>query len=1787
MDFKMDNPLTLKKKLSRYIFDLNSDALDLVNSYKKSKKGLPSKEAESESDFKIKLSELKDIVTRLELENTALDKSDFDNYLKMMKTTVETCESVLLEKEEAVDSVKKAKTMKTEAELCIKNLDSAEDTMVVKVNTENDSAIDNELAGLIKHVLSKFKRIQNELNTNMKKHIDILQTAWNEEKETLDYQGLKELRYEFDQMDKKMYNYINDWDRKKYSDILTDYLEDRHNCLYNEYLEVYTKMANEKRKESALRRKKEQEMLDYKNVKKRPVPSWPEKVPYSKFKPDLLSWDREHYLSSGSSKFGEFVEMLKKEGRLITFEQVSTRLGNSRNDKDIINKIVSLLDSMNEETCFNKLSKAWDTIVNLKKDSSETLNDFFSKFETIQYNLNLADESYKDPSGSMTIKDKELMFVRKVELNDKLKAVVLIKSLALDEGIKRDVLSKVDFNKEPSVVYETTKIAIRDILGDSDSKESNKVYISKPWHQPQQRWRSRSPSWQRRNREGSRSRSGDRQRQSSRGFGREGRSPRRDSRNVTFQRRDQTPVPGSNRDNDVFVLSIKYDEVFMNDKDFVSNKGQFMIIDIGSPRSLMGKHEYDLLRESLSEVQLKRVIERPANEKFRFGPSKVYESIMRVEVPLMVKDIEILTRFYIIEGLVPILIGNDILEPLGGVIDTENRVIDFKRLERSLNLVKTSGGHYVLPIKRRNKDKENECLKEESLSLDEETAVLLVSFAECESDEDVWRLHNLVGHEVFLNVLLDKNEEDEVMKVHRYFGHRSGRKIWELFAKAGRLEGKKKAVLNMLENCVTCKQLKKTPPRPKIGMPMANSFNEIVGLDLKIMPNGKNILWMVDLFTKVLKGKVINDKKPDTIVNAILEKWIVGEGLGPGHPSKYFYADNGGEFLNNEVINFAAAQDTIIKFTAANSPWMNGIVERHHATADTIYEKILKENPSLSAQEVVDRAAMAKNCEVGRSGFSPIQLVMGQSPCFPGLGEATQASSNFDSSSKPMKALKLIDDIRVKYRQFECDEKLKKLRSQRINPCVEKNYNMGDPVIFRDSKRKEWKQGIALVKFGKTLYLKFGNWLRRVPIDTVIPDADMAHKIEDGYIEPEEFDPDAEEQFEDGDVHIEDLEKDLEKQQLKDQINLLEEQVKKLTNERLEVDKTAEKEKNYVEKRSERRKNQKLKKAEERKRFPVLGQVIEFKDYGSENWTVGKVYRVFKKTSIHKDVKQLVLEDGSKIEKNFAEEVDEWRPFEPQTNTDSVGLDHYFLSDIINDEESSSAVHDTFKVQVINKEQYSSSEVKEAMLQEISKYRKFDAFEEVVDEGQESVPIRWVVTKQEGNGKNQPIKARMCIRGDLEKTKDSVRSDSPSAGKETLKLALMIAANEKFAVKGADIKSAYLQGQQLRRTIYVRPPVEANADGKLWLLKRAAYGVLDGGRLFYLRLLDELTKLGLHKVHSDGALFTYVQNGVLHGLVASVVDDLIIAGDDKFEIDVVNRLKEIFVFSKVEVGAFKFCGCNIKVLDDSVIELDQNDYVNNLEYLAFDDEKEDKELTVKEQKALRGKIGELLWLSLMTRPDISFDVNRLSSEVPRATGSTIKTVNNIVSKAKSKKDVIRFCKIGDISELVVKVYTDASFCNQDDKLRSTAGRVIFVENIYTEKVNLISWKTKKITRVCRSVKSAETRALEDGIGDAVNTARIIQEVYKGDINLKDPEQLPVIALVDNKSLWENLHNTRQCEEKMLRNTIASIKELIDMGMLSKVNWVPTNLQLADCLTKQGNFKTGERLLKIASGNRYL
>ena len=58
-------------------------------------------------------------------------------------------------------------------------------------------------------------------------------------------------------------------------------------------------------------------------------------------------------------------------------------------------------------------------------------------------------------------------------------------------------------------------------------------------------------------------------------------------------------------------------------------------------------------------------------------------------------------KFFIINGDVPILVGNDILEPLGGVIDMDENIVEFKHLDRTVEMFKTSGGHYVVPVTKR------------------------------------------------------------------------------------------------------------------------------------------------------------------------------------------------------------------------------------------------------------------------------------------------------------------------------------------------------------------------------------------------------------------------------------------------------------------------------------------------------------------------------------------------------------------------------------------------------------------------------------------------------------------------------------------------------------------------------------------------------------------------------------------------------------------------------------------------------------------------------------------------------------------------------------------------------------------------------------------------------------------------------------------------------------------------------------------------------------------------------
>ena len=121
----------------------------------------------------------------------------------------------------------------------------------------------------------------------------------------------------------------------------------------------------------------------------------------------------------------------------------------------------------------------------------------------------------------------------------------------------------------------------------------------------------------------------------------------------------------------------------------------------------------------------------------------------------------------------------------------------------------------------------------------------------------------------------------------------------------------------------------------------------------------------------------------------------------------------------------------------------------------------------------------------------------------------------------------------------------------------------------------------------------------------------------------------------------------------------------------------------------------------------------------------------------------------------------------------------------------------------------------------------------------------------------------------------------------------MIIAGKKWDLKSIDIKSAFLQGHQLERDVYLRPPVDAQTV-KIWKLNKCVYGLADAPREFYLRLTSELDKLGSTSSSLDKALFTWQSEGELYGTMLIHVDDLLFGGTSKFRKDVIDPLCAIF-----------------------------------------------------------------------------------------------------------------------------------------------------------------------------------------------------------------------------------------------------------------------------------------------------
>ena len=985
-----------------------------------------------------------------------------------------------------------------------------------------------------------------------------------------------------------------------------------------------------------------------------------------------------------------------------------------------------------------------------------------------------------------------------------------------------------------------------------------------------------------------------------------------------------------------------------------------------------------------------------------------------------------------------------------------------------------------------------------------------------------------------------ENFKSIAKKLHFQFNHPSSEKLIKLLKDGGHgHQDLIKEVKLLPEKCLICIKRQKPPLRPVVCLPMASTFNEVLAVDLKAW--GKyHFLVMVDLATRFCQATVVPNKAPSTIIKGLFKSWITLFGA-----PKKLLSDNGGEFNNKDVLTLGGKFNMKILTTAAESPWSNGVCERLNGILGERVAKILSES-KCDLDLALAWAVSAQNALSNHSGFSPNQLVFSFNPAIPDVFNSEPPALEPAIPSEIVRQnLEALHQSRRDFVRRESDEKYKRALRCRVRPTRSDHLANGDNVFYKRNASDDWcGPGVIIGIDNKQFIVRHGGQIVRVHAarlagaQAVISDEEnvhheeveketrdracdlerLQHGVRENVISPKESTStkcnghECEEPDEPTVGQTVDETRDTPDNQTSDISEHGEDQVSGGDEREVVTD-------DWTGNRS--RENRKS--LNERSWRP--GERFSGVDEVSGEYITGKIIdRAGKVKGRNKDLYNIERDNG-------------WRGW----------FDFKCLKDI-------SEIPDENEIVIL----FSSDTIDKAKDKEVQIWRDNGVYDEVDDEGQFRLSVRWVVTEKIKEGVTI-IRARLVARGFEEYTED-LKKNSPTCDKESVRLLLALASINSWDCHTVDVKSAYLQGNKIEREVYLKPPPEFS-NGKLWKLNKTIYGLCDAARAWYTRVKDELTALSVKICSLDKGLFMWYRNGQLEGIIVIYVDDFLWAGTTTFERCVINVLRTKFLIGSSSSKSFRYVGLNIVSKGEGIM-VDQLQYAASLQTINISRARSSNklsELSEIEKNEYRALVGQLNWLAANTRPDIGFDICELSVATKIATVGDLQKLNKLVDRVKKDSVKLHFPAMQDLQSCYIECYTDAAFGNLPDS-GSQGGTVIFLNDGSGQRCPLF-WQSKKLKRVVRSTLAAEASALAEGAERAIYIARKIEEMTKC-------TQMPIRCFVDNKSVVDALVSGKEVEGRLSRIDMAAIEEMVEKQQIS-VSWVGTSGQLADCLTKRG------------------
>ena len=438
--------------------------------------------------------------------------------------------------------------------------------------------------------------------------------------------------------------------------------------------------------------------------------------------------------------------------------------------------------------------------------------------------------------------------------------------------------------------------------------------------------------------------------------------------------------------------------------------------------------------------------------------------------------------------------------------------------------------------------------------------------------------------------------------------------------------------------------------------------------------------------------------------------------------------------------------------------------------------------------------------------------------------------------------------------------------------------------------------------------------------------------------------------------------------------------------------------------------------------------------------------------------------------------------------------------------------------------------------------------------GENVVPGRFVLALKHATTGETKAKARFVIGGHRDKEKGYQVHVGRTLSQSSVRMLLALAAILGFDVWTEDIKQAYLQSASaLRRRIFVKPGELHLGKDEFLQLILPLYGLSESGDYWSRTLTDHcLSQIGMQQTSSDLSLFFRRVGHELVALSGNYVDDLLRAAPKGQRPALEKSLRQRFECGPSQDLPSDFLGMELS-RDGSSLKTAMSDYISRLKCIPDD-------ASYQQYASLR---ASLLWLAHV-RPDISAFGSIIGSyRQEDMSAEVIKMINEKVKFLKSTKDVTLTFPALDRKTLRLVVYSDASFANRKDKT-SQLGYVVCLADA-SGKMSIVSYRSCKSPRVARSAMAAETLAF--------TTAFDAGYVIRHQLQTMLQVSVPMLMLIDSKSLFDVITSNRNTEEGRLMIDIFAARQAYGRGEIDNIGLVAGEHNIADDLTKlEGNGK---------------